>query len=84
MTQGSLDCCSDTLVHMHYISPIEMGKYDYLVYNVHPFGVEKNLTEVLPRKFSLEEIIKTSDEKSLSKYYVEHEKIHNFDDDEKY
>jgi glycoprotein-N-acetylgalactosamine 3-beta-galactosyltransferase len=83
-SQGSLDCCSDTFVHMHYVTPTEMNQLEYFVYHVHPFGIEKNLTESLPRKFSLEEIIKTSDEKSLSRNYIEHVKHHQLDDDEKY
>jgi hypothetical protein len=34
---------------------------DHLIYHVHPFGLEKNFTESLPRKLKLEEIIEASD-----------------------
>jgi hypothetical protein len=58
---------------------------EYLIYHFHPFGLEKNLTETLPRKLSLDEIIEASDLNSIySPNYMEHEKIHYIDEDEKY
>lgn len=56
----------------------------YLIYDVHPFGLQKNLTESLPRKLTIEELIKLSDEKSFASNYKEHQRIHQIDEDEKY
>lgn len=82
---GNIDCCSDTAVNFHYISPMEMYKLDYLIYNVHPFGLEKNLTESIPRKFSLNEIIKASDIRSNSTNFTPNNlTFHVIDDTEKY
>jgi hypothetical protein len=62
--QGSLNCCSDLVAHMHYVKPWEMYLYEYLVYRVHPFGIEKNLTETIPGKLSMQEILKWTNAES--------------------
>jgi glycoprotein-N-acetylgalactosamine 3-beta-galactosyltransferase len=82
--QGSLSCCSDVPIAFHYIAPKEMYLFEYLIYRVHPFGLEKNLTKTLPRKLKLEEIIEASDVKSLSPNFVNHTDYHQLDSDEKY
>lgn len=85
VTQGGLGCCSDTFIANHYVFPWEMTLMEILIYFIHPFGLEKNLTESLPRKLSLAEIIKDSDAPSIfSSLYKEHERIHYIDEDEKY
>lgn len=85
VTQGGLECCSDVYIGSHYIPPREMYLMQFIVYQLHPFGIQKNLTESLPRKLSLDEIIAASDMKSIySPNYLEHERIHYIDDDEKY
>jgi len=84
VTQGGLNCCSDVFIGAHYVKPKKMYLMDYLIYNVHPFGLMKNLTEVLPRKLSLDEIIESSDKKSFATNFVPHEAVHYIDDDEKY
>lgn len=84
VTQGSLDCCSDTFIDMHYVPPEQMDELEFLIYQVHPFGLQKNLTEILPRKFSLQEIIASSDKKSFAKNYRDHKTVHQIDDDERY
>lgn len=61
-----------------------MYLYNYLIYNVHPFGVDKKGDRKLPRKLSLNEIINSSDIKSLSKHYRKHNVVHFLDPDEKY
>jgi hypothetical protein len=71
-------------VEMHYIKPNEMRMLEYFIYNLHPFGLEKNLTETLPKKLSIEEIVEASDKRSFAKNYREHKIVHQFDDDEKY
>ena len=65
VSQGSLDCCSDTIVGMHYIQSNEMLLLDYLIYQVHPFGLEKNLTEKLSSKLSLYDVVKASEVESF-------------------
>jgi hypothetical protein len=84
VTQGGLDCCSDTFIDMHYVTPSQMDELEFLIYQVHPFGLEKNLTETLPRKFFLQEIIASSDQRSFAQNYRNHKTIHQIDDDEKY
>lgn len=66
------------------MSPKEMYFLEYAIYHVHPFGMQKNLSESLPRKLSLQETMKASDIKSFSPNFIEHKIIHNLDDDEKY
>ena len=84
VTQGGLNCCSDIFIGAHYVKPEEMYFMDYLIYNIHPFGLRKNLTEALPRKLSLNEIIESSDKISFAENFVPHENVHYIDDDEKY
>jgi hypothetical protein len=70
-TGGSLKCCSDTFTMMHYVSGNEMHALEYYTYFVHPFGFDKNSTEVLPRKLSLDEIIAKSDLPGTGSHYFE-------------
>jgi glycoprotein-N-acetylgalactosamine 3-beta-galactosyltransferase len=81
-TQGNLDCCSDTFCAMHYVTPRQMFALDYFIYHLHPFGLEKNLTEKLPRKLPLKEIIAASDIKGWGKAYADHKPIHHLDSSE--
>ena len=81
-TRDNLGCCSDTFAAMHYVSTKKMYALDYFVYHVHPFGLQKNLTETLPRKLSIEEIVAASDIKGYGRTFKDHEPIHNFDDSE--
>lgn len=66
MEQGSLKCCSDVPIQFHYVKASLFYLHEYLVYRIHPFGILKNLTETLPRKLSLNEIIAASDAESLT------------------
>ena len=84
VSQGSLKCCSDTVAAMHYITPEVMAQLEFLLYRLHPFGLEKNLTETLPNKLSLDRIIEKSDARSFAKNYRGHKITHNIDADEKY
>lgn len=65
--QGSLDCCSDTIIGMHYIDFMEIKLLENLIYNVHPFGISKNLSEKLPQKLELQKIIEASNVQSDNK-----------------
>lgn len=85
VTQGGLGCCSDTFISFTTSPPKEIYFMEFAIYHLHPFGIEKNLTETLPRKLSLDEIIKASDVKSsYSSRYKEFERVHYIDEDEKY
>lgn len=84
VTQGGIKCCSDTFAQAHYIKPKEMIFLEFLIYHLHPFGLEKNLTENLPKKLGLKEVIKEADVRSYSPNYKEHQTYHNIDEDEKY
>lgn len=68
-SQGSLDCCSDTVAGQHYILAPEMHFLESIVYNVHPFGLEKNSTEKLPRKLTFKEVVEAGESES---YLVEY------------
>jgi glycoprotein-N-acetylgalactosamine 3-beta-galactosyltransferase len=83
-TTGGIYAYSDLFTLHHWVTPKRMYLLDYLIYNVHPFGLEKNLTETLPRKLPLKEIIEMSDRKSLSPNFVPHTPIHHLDKDEIY
>lgn len=84
VTQNSLECCSDTFLAMHYIKAEEMAQLEFIIYNLHPFGLKKNLTESLPKKLALDQIINASDKRSNSKNYRAHKLIHNIHEDERY
>lgn len=79
-TTASFKCCSDTFASMHYVHPKTLYLLDYFICNVHPFGIKKNLTEVLPRKLSLEKIIKASDIKGYGNLYNAHIPVKNLND----
>jgi hypothetical protein len=81
--RGGLDGIADTLACVHYAAPKEMHLINYLVYKIYPFGLTRE-SDALPRKLSLEEIIKFSDAESKSKHYLKHEVVHGLEDDEKY
>lgn len=75
-SQGNLDCCSDTVAGMHYILAPEMHALECLVYNVHPFGLDKNLTEKLPRKLPFSEVVEGGEAESyLVEYFREQKSL---------
>lgn len=47
--QQGYDCCSQSVISFHYISPSQMYVFDYLMYHV-------KLSTQLPRKLDFEEI----------------------------
>ncbi|XP_073821326.1 glycoprotein-N-acetylgalactosamine 3-beta-galactosyltransferase 1-like [Musca autumnalis] len=48
-THEGLNCCSDNAVGFHYVKPKEMYVLDYLIYNLHPYGITY-AQEPLPQK----------------------------------
>lgn len=78
--QGNTDCCSNTAIGFHYVSPHELFALDYFIYKVHPFGI--NRRDVLPRKFSLQEIIDASDANNNLSNVADHNEYHNLEPSE--
>lgn len=68
---------SDVGISFHYIKPAEMYFLEVLIYHVHPFGLHKNVSETLPKKLKLEEIISASDAKSSALNFYDHKDFHN-------
>ena len=83
VTQGSMDCCSESVAGLHYITPKEMYLIDYLIYHVNPYGIEQH-NDKIPPKLPLAEILRRSNEKSSSPNYIQHEVINDMEDSEKY
>lgn len=46
------DCCSDMAVSFHYVNPNQMYVLDYLIYNVHPFGITTSMDQGLDGEFT--------------------------------
>lgn len=69
LTRYDLSCCSDVVVELHYIPPVEMYLLEYFIYHVHPFGLENNLTETYPKKLKLDEILKASNTPSFAESF---------------
>lgn len=82
-SMGNLKCCSDTFAAMHYVGPRDLYVLEYYIYHVHPFGMDKNLTESMPRKYSIDEIIAASDKKGFGKHFTNHTPIHNIEESER-
>lgn len=81
--RSGLKGVADTLACVHYAAPKEMHLINFLVYKIYPFSFMRE-NDTLPRKLSLDEIIKTSDAESKSPNYSKHLVVHNLDEDEKY
>jgi hypothetical protein len=58
-------------LHQLLHSSKQMYTLDYFTYHVHPFGLDKNSTEVLPRKPSLDEILARSNIPGTGSHYFE-------------
>ncbi|KAK7601001.1 hypothetical protein V9T40_008442 [Parthenolecanium corni] len=44
-SEEGLNCCSDTAVSFHYISPTDMYVFDYFLYHLRPYGITHNSGE---------------------------------------
>lgn len=85
VSQASLSCCSDVAISFHYTKPRLMYLLEYFIYRNHPFGLEKNSSEALPRKLNLSEIIAASDARNPALddlYITNNTNVHNLESSE--
>lgn len=47
LLQG-MDCCSDTAISFHYVSPNMMYVMEYLVYHLRPYGIDTSIRPKAP------------------------------------
>ncbi|XP_067621746.1 glycoprotein-N-acetylgalactosamine 3-beta-galactosyltransferase 1 [Eurosta solidaginis] len=69
-TDEGLDCCADTAISFHYISPNQMYVMDYLIYHLRPYGVV-NAPEALPERLKVGETMPPPIEKPSEQPKVE-------------
>nr|CAD7198588.1 unnamed protein product [Timema douglasi] len=47
-SREGLDCCSDSAISFHYVSPNLMYVLDYLIYHLRPYGISHNVHGLTP------------------------------------
>lgn len=58
---GISNCCSETLITLHKITPEEMYLLEYFIYKAKIFGQRYELLNEIPRKLGMDEILKCVD-----------------------
>lgn len=83
--EQGMGCCSETVAQIHNLKNVkEIYLLEYLIYHVDVFGLEKNVDEKLPRKFSMKEVLEMANIQSNSKQWTKHNIFHQMDKDEYY
>jgi hypothetical protein len=83
--EQGMNCCSQTVAQVHNLKDVkEIYMMEYLMYHVDVFGLVKNVDEKLPRKFSIQEVLKMANIQSNSSQWTKHDVVHQMDHDEFY
>lgn len=80
---NGIDCCSKNVIAFHYVNPKMQYFYEYFFYKVRAFGYQKE-PPILPRKLSLQEILKATDLESNSTNFQAMNETHLLDSSENY
>lgn len=78
-----LSCCSDLPIELHWLKDSkELYLVEYLTYKAGVFGLDKNPSDVLPRKVTFNEILAMGNAQSNSSRWTPHDLVHHIDKDE--
>jgi hypothetical protein len=82
VTYENLDCCSKIPAAFHYMGPSEKTFLEYSIYRSQVYGLPCAAPVELPRKLSIDEIIRESDKKVYTPNFRNHVDHHNFSSSE--